>query len=108
GAAVFACGWPGARGPSRNHGPTGALAKIAAHACRRLEDTMRTSTILSALPLSLLLLSSTAAQEVMTGEDAFGTWEPDAPGVRRLITPDDLPAPSLAENDPEAPDFENM
>src|SRR5690606_24840148 len=64
--------------------------------------------ILSALPLTLLLLSSTVAQEVLTGEDAFGTWEPDALGVRRLITPGGLRATCLAEKDPEAPGFENM
>jgi glucose/arabinose dehydrogenase len=48
------------------------------------------------------------AQEVRTGADAFGTWEGDAPGVSRHITPADLPPPSLTENNPEAPDFENM
>jgi glucose/arabinose dehydrogenase len=48
------------------------------------------------------------AQEVLTGDAAFGTWQADAPGVRRHITPSDLPPPSNAENDPEAPDFENM
>lgn len=56
----------------------------------------------------VLISSPSAAQDVLTGEDAFGTWEPDAPGVGRLITPEDLPAPSLADNDPEAPDFEKM
>lgn len=60
------------------------------------------------LSLTLSLLAPAHAQGTLTGEAAFGTWEPDAPGVRRLITPADLPPPSLTENDPEAPDFENM
>ncbi|WP_299365085.1 PQQ-dependent sugar dehydrogenase [uncultured Paracoccus sp.] len=47
------------------------------------------------------------AQEVLTGEAAFGTAEDNRPGLRRHITATDLPAPSHAENDPEAPDFEN-
>lgn len=69
---------------------------------------MRTSSILLCIPLAFSFLTPSAAQDVLTGEDAFGTWEPDAPGVRRHITPADLPPPSHADNDPEAPDFENM
>jgi len=56
----------------------------------------------SALPF--LLLAPASAQEVLTGDAAFGTWEADAPGLRRHITPDGLPQPSHTENDPEAPD----
>lgn len=33
------------------------------------------------------------AQPVLTGADAYGDWHGDAPGVRRLITPDALPVP---------------
>jgi glucose/arabinose dehydrogenase len=60
------------------------------------------------IPLALISLAPLHAQEVLTGKAAFGTWEADAPGVSRHITPADLPPPSLIENDPEAPDFENM
>lgn len=69
---------------------------------------MRASPLFLSLPFVLAALTPASAQDVLTGEDAFGTWEPDAPGVRRHITPEDLPPPSHAENDPEAPDFENM
>ena len=34
-----------------------------------------------------------ADEPVRTGAAAFGDWRTDAPGVRRLITPADLPAP---------------
>src|SRR3984885_1603556 len=34
-----------------------------------------------------------ADDAVRTGAAAFGDWRTDAPGVRRLITPADLPAP---------------
>ena len=34
-----------------------------------------------------------AGEAVRTGAAAFGDWRTDAPGVRRLITPADLPAP---------------
>ena len=34
-----------------------------------------------------------ADETVRTGAAAFGDWRSDAPGVRRLITPADLPAP---------------
>lgn len=69
---------------------------------------MRTSMILTSLPLALFSLAPLQAQEELTGEAAFGTWEADKPGLRRQITPADLPPPTLTENDPEAPDFENM
>lgn len=59
------------------------------------------------LPLAIVSLHSTWAEEMLSGDAALGTWENDKPGVRRQITPADLPPPSLTENDPEAPDFEN-
>jgi hypothetical protein len=31
--------------------------------------------------------------EVLKGKAAFGDWRTDKPGVRRLITPKDLPPP---------------
>ena len=66
-------------------------------------------SIFGHLVLASLLCATTAlAQETLTGAKAFGTWERDAPGVSRHIKPADLPPPTLAENDPEAPDFENM
>ena len=34
-----------------------------------------------------------AADGVLVGQAAFGDWRSDAPGVRRLITPADLPSP---------------
>ena len=34
-----------------------------------------------------------AAEKLLTGAAAFGSWRDDAPGVRRLIRPDDLPPP---------------
>ncbi|WP_414474451.1 PQQ-dependent sugar dehydrogenase [Microvirga sp. M2] len=69
---------------------------------------MHASAILTSLPLAFTLLAPLHAQEVRTGSKAFGTWQDDAPGVSRHITPADLPPPSLTQNDPEAPDFENM
>ena len=68
---------------------------------------MPNSTFVASLPLALLMLAPAQGQEVLTGEAAFGTIEDDAPGVRRHITQDSLPAPSHHENDPELPDFEN-
>ncbi len=34
-----------------------------------------------------------AVGQLMVGEDAFGSWRDDQPGARRLIRPQDLPAP---------------
>lgn len=56
---------------------------------------------------STLCAPTAVAQEVLSGDAAFGSAEDDAPGIRRHITPGDLPPPSHHDNDPEAPDFEN-
>lgn len=53
------------------------------------------------LSVALLFLAMThaatapaaIAQSTLTGADAYGDWRADAPGVRRLIRPADLPAP---------------
>src|SRR5829696_7783999 len=69
---------------------------------------MRALTVLVSLPLAVLSLARLHAQEVRTGAGAFGTWESDAPGVGRHITPADLPRPTHFDNDPEAPDFKRL
>jgi hypothetical protein len=68
---------------------------------------MRASTILMSLPMAIVLLAPVHAEEVRTGADTFGTWEGDAPGVRRHIRPADLP-PAMNEGDPEKPDYERL
>jgi glucose/arabinose dehydrogenase len=67
---------------------------------------MRSSTVLLIL-LSVVSPTHLHAQDVRTGADASGTWKADAPGVSRHIRATDLPQPTLTENNPEAPDFEN-
>ena len=57
------------------------------------------ATFLSA-PLIAGIGHPTAAQEgeaVRTGAAAFGNWKDDAPGVRRLIRPEDMPAPGATK-----------
>jgi glucose/arabinose dehydrogenase len=39
-----------------------------------------------------------AEAEVLIGAAAFGDWRDDAPGVRRLIRPEDLPAPGASRS----------
>lgn len=91
-----------------------ALITVLADAALRMPGTvigtmtMRVVPFLVVVPLAACSPNSLQAQEVLTGDAAFGTWEADAPGVRRHINAADLPAPTLTENDPEAPDFENM
>jgi glucose/arabinose dehydrogenase len=46
-----------------------------------------------ALGLPLAVSAQTASPTVLTGTAAFGDYQSDAPGVRRLITPADLPPP---------------
>src|SRR4051794_38541035 len=55
--------------------------------------------------LSLLLIPiAVRAQPVLTGTAAFGDWHLDAPGVRRHITPDALPAPYATPSASRSPD----
>lgn len=44
------------------------------------------------------LASTLLAADVLTGRAAMGDWTQDAPGVRRKITVDDLPAPYATES----------
>jgi len=43
---------------------------------------------------ALLLPALAAASDTLTGQAAFGDWHSDAPGVRRLIRPEDMPRPN--------------
>jgi glucose/arabinose dehydrogenase len=45
-----------------------------------------------------------SAQTALTGSAAFGDWHGDAPGVRRHITPDALPAPYASSSASRGPD----
>ena len=68
---------------------------------------MRTSTIV--ICVSLICMASPAAPQtaqVRTGSAAYGDWQTDAPGVRRHISPSDLPAPKTGTDD-ETPDFQS-
>ncbi len=57
---------------------------------------MKTRTILAAAALAAGLFAGSVltatGSELRTGEDAFGSWRDDAPGVMRLITENDLAA----------------
>ena len=50
------------------------------------------------LALTFAPAQSFAAQTIKTGKAAFGDWRDDAPGVRRLIKPGDLPKPAASES----------
>ena len=46
------------------------------------------------LALSLATVTTAAAQ-LLEGQQAYGDWRADQPGLRRLIRPQDMPAPDL-------------
>lgn len=66
---------------------------------------MRSSFGLIGVLSACLFAGLSHAQEVRTGDDAFGNWEDDAPGVQRHITVDALPPAKMSGN-PEDPDYE--
>jgi len=70
---------------------------------------MRTSSMIAALPLVAALATTAMAAgsddaSLKTGPAAFGDWQGDEPGARRLIRPEDLPAPYVTESASNAPD----
>ena len=69
---------------------------------------MHVSAKHAVLPLLLALTGGAFAADgdgaVLTGAQAFGDWHGDAPGVRRLIKPEDLPAPMLTQSASNGPD----
>ena len=46
--------------------------------------------------LSVIPLLAQTGASLLEGTAAFGDWRADRPGTRRLIRPQDLPAPDLA------------
>lgn len=48
--------------------------------------------------LAVIPLGARAAAGLLEGAAAFGDWHADHPGTRRIIRPQDLPAPSTAES----------
>src|ERR1700674_1612721 len=51
------------------------------------------SMVLAAWQPGLVHGQTGAAEKLLTGTAAFGDWRTDEPGIRRRITPRDLPAP---------------
>src|SRR5258708_7246808 len=58
--------------------------------CPIIQYSLKTIAV-GACFLSLLVVEETFGQS-LKGEAAMGSWRDDKPGVRRLLTPQDLPA----------------
>jgi glucose/arabinose dehydrogenase len=52
--------------------------------------------------------ASAAEAKILTGSAAFGDWRADAPGLRRLIRPEDLPPPMATRSASDAPSLVPM
>jgi hypothetical protein len=52
---------------------------------------MRRIAFVALLTLVLLGSGDMPDTQILKGSAAFGDWEKDKPGVRRLLTPQDLP-----------------
>jgi glucose/arabinose dehydrogenase len=64
---------------------------------RSLIPAIAATAVAGAAALSVLpLLAETGG--LLEGAAAFGDWHADRPGIRRLIRPQDLPAPDLAQS----------
>lgn len=63
----------------------------------------RLRLLCAVLGLASGLAHAQTAPPVLTGADAFGDWRSDAPGVRRLIRPGDLPPPYASRSSGSSP-----
>jgi len=79
-----------------------------------MEVIMHRLTTFAALPLIAVFAAAGMAAEtagdsgVKTGAAAFGDWKSDKPGVRRLIKPEDMPAPFVEQSARNSPDKAEM
>jgi hypothetical protein len=71
----------------------------------RQEHAMRTpiraiilASIAGSVCLTVVPLFAQSGANILKGTAAFGDWRADHPGTRRLIKPQDLPPPNLAES----------
>ncbi|HTN64265.1 MAG TPA: PQQ-dependent sugar dehydrogenase, partial [Devosia sp.] len=66
---------------------------------------LKTWSFLGTLSLGAVMAAASLAQDaaVLTGQDAFGNWEKDAPGVTRLLKPSDMEAPNLTPSASNSP-----
>jgi len=55
-------------------------------------------TVAAIVSLTAIPLLAQTDAGLLTGTAAFGDWRADRPGTRRLIRPQDLPAPDLAQS----------
>ena len=68
---------------------------------RRIRAIIATSATAIVSLAGLLFVAPLLAQTgsgLLEGTAAFGDWHSDRPGTRRLIKPQDIPAPDLAQS----------
>ena len=58
--------------------------------------TIITATVAGICCFAVMPLFAQTGTNLLQGATAFGDWRADHPGTRRLIRPQDLPAPDLA------------
>ena len=65
---------------------------------RRPIPAVIAATVAAIVSLAAIPLFAQTDAGLRVGTDAFGDWRTDRPGMRRLIRPQDLPAPDLAQS----------
>ena len=71
-------------------------AAVVISVCQHETPFQQVRTDMEAQPTASIQIPVT--HELLTGEAAKGDWTTDAPGVRRKLTPADLPAPCATES----------
>ena len=69
----------------------------------RLLAVVSVLALAAAAPGAVQAQDSSAGANVLTGQDAYGSYEDNKPGVMRHITPQDMPQPGATESSSNAP-----
>ncbi len=65
---------------------------------RRPIDAIIATSVAAIVSLAVIPLFAQTGAGLLEGKAAFGDWRADRPGTRRLIRPQDLPGPDLAQS----------
>ena len=68
------------------------------HPVREILATSAIVTLAAIVAFAAVPLFAQTGTGLLEGTAAFGDWHDDHPGVRRIIRPQDLPAPNTAES----------
>jgi hypothetical protein len=65
-----------------------------------MREILAASLVITLLSSAVLAETTTSDRDVLKGPEAFGSWQKDKPGVRRLLKPEDQPPVGESTSNP--------